>query len=67
MNAEYLFNVDNPKAACFYGQLAQSLIPDSANLLLSEVSAITSLVRDAIEPIMAGLDCPVVEQFDQTL
>lgn len=67
MNAEYLFNIDNPRAACFYAQLAQSLVPDSADLLLSELSAITGLVRDLIEPITKDLDCPVVEKFDQTL
>lgn len=67
LNAEYLFDTDNPRAACFYAQLAQSLVPDSSKLLLSELSAITDLVRDTLEPVMEGLDCPVVEKFDQTL
>lgn len=67
MNAEYLFNTDKPRAACFYAQLAQSLIPDSGKLLLSELSAVTDLVGKAIKPIMADLDCPIVDKFDQSL
>ncbi|KAF7196120.1 Dothistromin biosynthesis peroxidase dotB [Pseudocercospora fuligena] len=67
MNAANLFDPKNPKASCFYAQLAQSLIPDSANLLLSELSPITSLVADFIKPITSGLDCPIVDKFDQSL
>lgn len=66
-NLENLFNPDNPKASCFYAQLVQSLIPDAANLLLKELSAITDLVGQYVKPIMNGLDCPVVDQFDQSL
>ena len=66
-NFPTFFDPKNPKASCFYAQLAQSLIPDSANLLLSELSPITSLVADFIKPITSGLDCPIVDKFDQSL
>lgn len=75
MTAEMLFNPMNPRAACFYAQLAQSLIPDSAKLPLKGlagaldpvVSAVSGLVNSAIKPLMVNLECPIVEKFDQTL
>ncbi|CAK3923823.1 Aromatic peroxygenase [Lecanosticta acicola] len=67
MNFEYLFNTDSPKASCFFAQFAQSLIPDSASLLLSESSAITDLLNDKILSVVADMDCPTVDKFDQSL
>lgn len=68
LNAGSLFNVANPKAACFYAQFAQALVPDAANTLVGALaSAVTGLVGEFIKPVMAGLDCPTVDGFDQSL
>lgn len=62
-----IFDVNNPKGACFYAQLTQALIPDSANLLVSELSSILNIVNKLVKPIMGGLNCPTVNKFDQSL
>lgn len=67
LNAENLFDVDNPRGACFYAQLAQSLIPDAASTLLSVLSPVTKLVNDNILSVIGGMDCPIVDKFDQSL
>ena len=67
LNAENLFDVDNPKGACFYAQLAQSLIPDAASGLLSALSPVTKLLNDNILSVIGGMDCPIVDSFDQSL
>lgn len=58
---------DPNKAACFYAQFAQAGIPDAANLPLSEITPVTSLINKYITPITGSFDCPVVDKFDQSL
>jgi hypothetical protein len=48
----------NGRAACFYAQLVQAVIPDSANLAVSTLASITSLVSQYVTPISQNLDCP---------
>lgn len=68
MHTQDLFDTSgNSKAMCFYAQLIQSAIPDSANVAVAELAAINSLISEHITPVTNGLDCPVIDKFDQTL
>ena len=67
VNTDDLFDLSGTGAACFYAQLVQATIPDFANAGLAAVSAVTDLLNSYITPIAGNLDCPVVDQFDQSL
>ena len=67
LTAENLFNPNNPKGACFYAQLVQSLIPDSGSVLVKSLTGITNLLNDHILSVIGGMDCPTVDKFDQSL
>lgn len=68
MNLDYLLDISGKNATCFYAQFVQAIIPDAAAVALGELSAITDLVNKYIKTIVpSGLDCPVVDEFDQTL
>ena len=67
LTAENLFDPTNPKGACFYAQLVQSLIPDSGSVLVKSLTGITNLLNDHILSVIGGMDCPTVDKFDQSL
>lgn len=67
LNAQDLSDIDKPRCACFYAQLAQSIIPDAASTLLSALSPVTKLLNDNILSVIGDMDCPIVSSFDQTL
>ncbi|KAK3723437.1 hypothetical protein LTR37_001689 [Vermiconidia calcicola] len=66
-HADDLLNLKTGKAACFYAQLAQVLVPDAALPLVGELAAILRLVNKWIKPITGSFDCPFVGEYDQTL
>lgn len=67
-NLTHLVDQSGQGGACFFAQLAQAIIPDSAATVLGELSPILNLVNKFIKPIIpAGLDCPTIDKYDQTL
>jgi len=67
-NLTHLLDQSGKGGACFFAQLAQAIIPDSAAVLLGELSPVLDLVNEFIKPIIpAGLDCPTIDKYDQTI
>lgn len=66
-NGADLFDLKGTNSACFYAQLVQAAIPDFLNLPLQQLTPITNLINDYIKPIAGSLDCPKLDQYDQTL
>lgn len=62
-----LFDTSGNNMACFYAQLIQAVMPDFASAGATALSAVANLLNNYIKPITGGFDCPVVDQFDQSL
>lgn len=67
MGLSNLLDMSGDGAKCWYAQIVQSVLPDAASTTLALLSAVTNLVNTAVKPITKGLDCPVVDTFDQSL
>lgn len=61
-DAQTLFN--SGKASCYLAQALQSAMPDFSSVALQAANA---LIGQYITPLVAAADCPVVDQYDQTL
>lgn len=62
LSAENLFQGDN--FACFAFQLLEQGIPDFATKVLNALDPVTSLVNKYVGPVLGGLSCPQLGQFD---
>jgi hypothetical protein len=62
LSAENLFTGDN--FACFAFQLLEQGIPDFASKILNALDPVTSLVNKYVGPVLGGLACPQLGQFD---
>lgn len=67
MGLDALLQPEGTNAACFYAQFIQAVIPDFANAGVAALSSVANLINNQIKPITGGADCPVVDEFDQSL
>jgi hypothetical protein len=62
LSADNLFQSNN--FACFAFQLLEQGIPDFATKILNALDPVTSLVNKYVGPVLGGLACPQLGQFD---
>ena len=64
-NAANLFEGNN--FGCFAFGLVQQALPSALKGPLSTVNKALALIDGALDPILSGLDCPQLGQYDQGL
>jgi hypothetical protein len=64
-NVETLFEGDN--FACFTFQLLQQGLPDFASVAVNALAPATSLVNQYVGPLVGGLSCPQLGQYDYSV
>ena len=66
-HASDLLDLSGNNAKCWYAQLVEAILPDSAAIPLQQLQPITNLINNSIKPVTNGLNCPTVDKYDQGL